>query len=130
MNKPTKFLLAGLLAVVPVIGQAACTRADLTGTWRLYTVFNSPGRCTLIMPSSGNTMSASSYCYLPGVTSSTPLKGSITIDSACHVAGSINAGGLPRTVDAWVSKGKDSISGIAWNPSNAYVGNAFSGVKQ
>jgi hypothetical protein len=75
-------------------------------------------------------MSASSYCYLPGVVNSAPLKGTITIDSACHVAGNINAGGLPRTVDAWVSKGKDSISGIGWHPSNPNVGNAFSGVKQ
>lgn len=130
MNKAFALIAVATLSALPIIAQSACTRADLTGTWRLYTVFDSPWRCTLVMPSSGKTATAASYCYLPGVVSSTPLKGTLTIDSTCHVAGSFNAAGLNRTVDAWVSKGKDSIAGIGWSPNNVYQGNAFSGVKQ
>lgn len=129
--KITALLTTIALATLPVISHAAtCTRADLTGSWRIYTEFNSVARCTLIMPSTGTTVSTSSYCYLPGVVSSTPLRGTVNIYTDCHVTGSVSIGTEKRTIDAYISKGKDSISGIGWKPSYVYTGAAFSGVKQ
>lgn len=128
--KKTIIALSLIFCAAPTLTNAACYRADLTGTWRLYTVFNSPGRCTLNMPSSGTTISTTSSCYLPGIVNAAPLRGNIAIDAACHVYGTINAGGLIRSIDGWISRGKDSISGIGWSPSNVYIGKDFSGVKQ
>lgn len=130
MNKTFTTLALMAITAAPALSYADCTRANLTGTWRIYTMFNSPGRCTLVMPSAGVTMSSSSYCYLTGQGSAVPLRGFIGINPDCHVYGSINAGGLARLVDGWISKGKDSISGITWSQSNGYVGHDFSGVKQ
>ncbi len=124
-------LAALLLAILPTLTEAAtCTSADMAGSWKLYTVFDSVGRCSLIMPATGTTISTSSYCYLPGVVSSISLRGTLKISTGCQVTGSITIGTYQRTVDAYISKGKDSISGIAWQSSNVYVGNQFSGVKQ
>lgn len=125
------FLATLLLAALPTLTEAAtCTRADIAGSWKLYSVFKSVGRCSLIIPTIGTTISTSSYCYLPGVVSSTPLRGTLNLSTGCHVTGSITVGTYQRSVDAYISKGKDSISGIAWQPSNVYIGHQFSGVKQ
>lgn len=42
MNKAFALIAVATLSALPIIAQSACTRADLTGTWRLYTVFDSP----------------------------------------------------------------------------------------
>jgi len=129
--KTMKIFASTLLisAALSTPAYAACTRADLTGTWRLFTVFDSVARCTLVMPSVGATVGASSTCWLPDVASVT-LRGTINVLSDCRVYGSITIGTRRRLVEAYISKGKDSISGIAWQSGNPYSGNQFSGVKQ
>jgi len=125
-----KTTLIALAMAMPLASQAAtCSRADLTGTWRLFTVFNSVGRCTLLMPSSGTAISTSSTCWLPSVTT-TSLRGNLNIATDCRVYGNITVGADSRQVEAYISKGKDSISGIAWKSGNPYLGDQFSGVKQ
>src|SRR5687768_17663877 len=47
----------------------------------------------------------------------------------CRVRGSISVSGEPQTIDAWISTGKDSMSGMGWHPSNSFVGDIFTGVK-
>ncbi len=118
-----------MLALLPIIGHAAaCTRADFTGTWRIYfPEGNSAGRCTLIMPKTGTTISTSSSCYLPGVVTSTPLRGNLTLFTDCHVTGTVTEGGQKSTIDAYISRGKDSISGMGWS---GLEGGPFSGVRQ
>ena len=113
---------------------AACARADLTGTWRIYLDHDSGAmRCTLVMPASGTAISSSSYCYIPGVSNSSPLSGSLSLDlTNCRVFGSLRrASGSSNNIDAWISKGKDSIAGMWWNPSAPSTdAGFFSGVKQ
>ena len=124
------FLLSNLYVSVST---AACVRADLSSVWRIYTEHDSGAmRCTLVMPTSGTTIASNSYCYIPGVTSSTPMSGSLSLDPTnCHVYGSIKIGkDSARSVDAWISKGKDSMSGMSWKPSTPTDGGDFSGVKQ
>ncbi len=130
MKLKTNVLLAALALLLPITSHAAtCTRADLTGTWRLFSVFDSVGRCTLSMPGSGTAVSTTSTCWLPGV-ATVSLRGNLNIASDCRVYGNITVGADGRQVEAYISKGKDSISGIAWLSSNPYVGDQFSGVKQ
>lgn len=125
----TSVVLAACLAASAQTQAATCTRADLTGQWRLFTMFDSVGRCTLAMPSTGTTIATTSLCWLPGVTTQA-LRGNLNIASDCRVYGNITIGVYSRQVEAYISKGKDSISGIAWQPGNPYVGDQFSGVKQ
>ncbi|WP_394751814.1 hypothetical protein [Crenothrix sp.] len=128
--KITALLTSLALITLPTVSLAAtCTGADFAGTWRIYTVLNSISRCTLIMSSKG-VIASSSFCYLPDFADSVRLTGTLKLQSDCHITGSINANSQQRQIDAWVSKGKDSISGIGWKPGNVFTGNVFSGVKQ
>lgn len=123
--------LSSIAVFSSIASASTCTRADFTGTWRIYALlFDSAARCTLIMPSTGTTISSSSVCYVPGVVNSTPLSGTLTIGTDCHITGKITVASQPRQIDAWISKGKDNISGMGWNPSAYYNGGTFSGVKQ
>lgn len=131
MNKTIISLALGLSLTFPALSQAACTRADLAGVWRIYAVFNGiPARCTVIMPSSGSTMLTSSTCLISGVTNGTPARGALGIDAGCHVWGQVSSAGLVRNLDAWISRGKDSMSGFGVNPANLRVGDTFTAVKQ
>jgi hypothetical protein len=126
-----KIVFTLILAILPTLTEAAtCTRADLTGSWKIYTVLYSVGRCSLIMPATGTTISTSSSCYFPEVTPSTPLRGTLKIATDCQVTGSITIGTYQRTIDAYINKSKDSVSGIGWQYGNVYNGYPFSGVKQ
>lgn len=128
--KMTTLLISVAIASLPAVGLAAkCPRSDLAGTWRVYTVFQSVIRCTLVMSSSG-VIGGRSSCYAPDIFDSVPATGKLVLTADCHVTGSINANAQQRYVDGWVSKGKDSISGIGWKPGNVFAGNVFSGVKQ
>jgi hypothetical protein len=121
-------LCTSLLCSAPVF--ASCARADLTGIWRTYSMFDSVGRCTIVMGASGSAIASNSSCYLPGVADSAPVTGSLSITTGCRVTGSISLAGEPRTIDAWIGRGKDSISGMGWHPTNSMVGFIFSGVRQ
>lgn len=129
--KTTTLLTSLVLAALPAVSLAGtCTRADLTGTWHVYTVLeSSAARCTLIMPATGTTLSSTSSCYLPEVVNSTPLRGTITMTTDCHLSGTVNIGVKQRRIDAWISKGKDSLSGMGWQVGDASSGGVFSGVK-
>ena len=109
---------------------ASCTRADLTGIWRTYSMADSVGRCTLVMGASGSTISSNSSCYLPGVVDSAPVTGSLNITTGCRVTGSISLAGEPRTIDAWISRGKDSMSGMGWHPTNSMVASYSRALRQ
>ena len=128
--------LTGLaLAALPAMSYAAtCTRADLTGTWMIYAGNGEPTRCVLVMPSTGTAISTKSTCYQPVDKVSEPLRGNLTLQlSTCHVTGTIRPGTAPSmSFDAFISKGKDSISGMVWRTgvANANEGGSFSGVKQ
>ncbi|MDD5275716.1 MAG: hypothetical protein PHR16_06510 [Methylovulum sp.] len=125
------YLLSLCMATASFNVSAVCTRADLTGTWRIYSVFSdSVMRCMLIMPSSGTSISSKSSCYILDFKSSKPLTGKLTIDSACHITGNVIIDAKQRSIDAWVSKGKDSISGMGWDPAQAFSGDVFAGAKQ
>lgn len=109
--------------------QAICTRADFTGTWRMYTALPYVARCTLIIPATGTAISASSTCVIPGIPA-LPVKGTLTMGTDCHVTGSIAVSTNTKSVDGWLGKGKDSFAGIGWTPGNASNGATISGVKQ
>ena len=124
---------------------AACTRADLTGTWKIYSHLENYSTtweygvigCNLIMPVSGQATSANLVCshYIAwdrGTVTKLLLSGNLTIDAACHIVGVVTVGDQKRNVDGWISKGKDSISGMMWNPTvNGHdLSEIFSGVKQ
>jgi hypothetical protein len=133
---------AGVLAVVSLMAafssaaSAGCIRADATGTWRIYTPYissvNSVMRCTIIIPAAGTAVATTSSCFIPGLADAVPVSGNLTLGSNCRVFGKLMIGNMPRQIDGWVSKGKDSLSGMGWNPSNPNDGTAsnFSGAKQ
>lgn len=129
--KITALLAALSLSTLPATGLAAgCTRADLAGSWQLYTVFDSVARCTVIMPKTGTDIAINSSCYLPEIVDSVAVAGTITLSANCHVTGNISIGTQQRTIDGYISKKKDTLSGMAWQPGYVYAGDSFSGVKQ
>jgi hypothetical protein len=98
----------------------------------LYTVIGSVARCTVNVPAGTGTraLASTSSCYIPGVANPLPLQGTIRVSSNCQITGSIKLPVLSRTIDAWISQGKDSFSGIAWDSANPVNGNQFTGVKR
>lgn len=131
MRSSKIFFGAALLTLaIPGAASAACTRADLTGTWRTYALLPlGPGRCTLVMPASGTAISASSSCYVPAA-GTLPITGSLAITTACQVTGSVTVGGKKYLFNAWISRGKDSIAGMGWEQANPSDGYPFAGSKQ
>jgi hypothetical protein len=113
------------------IADAKCKRADVAGTWNMYFgVLGSATRCTVRSPRSGPTVANGSYCYLPGVINYIPLTGSLILSSNCHVTGLLNIYTTQFSVDAWISKDKETISGMSWDTTNNLsLGGVFSGVK-
>lgn len=131
MSKMKYFAVLAYLTLFASAASATCTRADLTGTWRFYGVFDDyASRCTLIMPNSGKTISSSSSCFLPEVNTSIPLSGNLSIASNCRLSGAITINSKKRSVDAWISSGKDSLSGMGWDAEQPFHGGTVTGVKQ
>jgi hypothetical protein len=126
-----KIIFLILMVFSTVFGSSAyalCTQADTVGVWRVYGEFNNNiGRCTIVIASNG-AVAASSSCYIPGVVAAAPLLGRLFYQTNCHVFGQLTLRGTTSNVDAWISKGKDSISGMIW--SSATNGHSISGVKQ
>ena len=124
------FLLISLM-FLPIISHAACVRADLTGTWIIYSSINDRvARCAVVIPSSGTALSSSSNCAIPNI-GSYKLSGNVSLDGpTCRVYGNINVGGLAEAVDTRISRGKDSISGMSWPSGHPENGGVWSGVKQ
>lgn len=124
-----KLLLSFLiLCLLPSISFAGCTRADAC-TWKIYgLIFGSVGRCMLYVPRSGQSISSNSNCVIPG-SSAFSLTGDFSITKDCHFTGLISIAGNRFIVDAFISKDKGNISGMAWTPGNGASGFIFSGVK-
>ena len=111
---------------------AACTRADIAGTWNIYFgIGTAVARCTLKAPN----IERGSSCYIPEVGNPVPLTGNLALRRNCNITGNVFFNGIQLTVDGWISRDKQNISGMTWFPivsvnpvSN--VGGVFSGVKK
>lgn len=127
-----KTLMIVILMVLAISGEAAmarCKRAEVAGTWYIYFgVSTAAVRCTLKVPRSGPTVGTGSYCLIPGLTGPIPLSGNLLLAANCHVAGQLAINGIQSPIDGWISRDKENISGMSWDPVNA-VGGIFSGVK-
>ncbi len=105
---------------------AKCGRSDAAGTWNIYFGIGTVvARCTIKAPK----IEKGSYCYLPGIISSVPLTGYLALASNCHVSGNLVIYSSSVAVDGWISKDKETISGMTWDPTNN-IGAVFSGVKR
>ncbi|TAL55825.1 MAG: hypothetical protein EPN89_00135 [Methylovulum sp.] len=120
-------VLAGMFAISGSVS-AACSSSDLSGTWYMYFGKDAPGFIKFTIPSNSNTMTNTGF-YKPGSSTKT-ISGSLTVDTTCHVKGRLVANSTDiNTVDARISKGKDSMSGMFWN-STTSLGPSFSAIKQ
>lgn len=130
MKKISFIIVLAFWAIYGSAAYAICTQSDASGIWRVYgEMDDSEGRCTIVIASNG-ALAVSSTCYIPGVTAAAPIRGKLLFQSNCHVFGQVTSRGKVRNIDAWISKGKDSITGMAWNPSKPTSGHVISGVKQ
>ena len=129
----TSVLCTGLLCGAPAF--ASCTRADLTGTWRVYTLWEGyVVRCSIVMEASGDNSGPTSYCYGPPplFEGKLPMTASLKMLSNCRVTGRLSIIDLELVlyfVDAWISTSKDSMSGMMWEPGDPSIGVLFSAVK-
>jgi hypothetical protein len=105
---------------------AACSSSQVKGVWDIYFGFGPVAHCTLKAPH----ISSGSSCYLPGFNITAPLTGNLTLRRNCHVDGKLNINGTVLSVDAQISKDKENITGMVWNPLNNLEGGIFSGVKR
>jgi len=126
--KNISFLILALLSANATA--ATCTRSNLTGTWFVYAAFESVTRCTLVMSSSGSSISSSSSCTSPDVFTNTTLRGTLNISKDCNLTGQITIGLFSRNVDAYLNTGKNVFSGITWQTGNSFLGSFFNGVKK
>jgi hypothetical protein len=120
-------LLCMVMAYSPT-AVAKCKRTEVAGIWNVYFGLGIAVRCTLKIPKSGLTVAAGSYCYVPGLISSIPLNGNLQLSSNCHVTGQLIINGTQSPVDGWISKDKETISGMSWDPASG-LGGIFTGVK-
>ena len=124
MKKNFILLLAFWVAYGSTV-YAKCNKADVKGTWNVYFgLATVVARCTIKAP-----QISSSYCYVPGVPSLIPLTGTLNTSSNCHVTGSLTISTSAVAVDGWISRDKETISGMSWDPTNN-IGAVFTGVKR
>ncbi len=124
-------LIAAMFLTFGSAANAACTRADLTGSWVAYSTgaYSNAARTSFTVPAKGNVVSGTSLSA-NGVSGT----GDFTItsfDKSCHFVGYSFDGTGTTYFDAYVSKGKDSMSGM-WYESvgtNFYSG-SFNASKQ
>jgi hypothetical protein len=105
---------------------AACTSPQVKSVWDIYFGVGSVAHCLLKVPQ----ISRGSSCYLPGFNVTVPLTGDLTLRKNCHVNGKLNINDTELSVDAQISKDKENITGMVWNPLNSLEGGIFSGVKR
>ena len=122
-----KKIMCVLLSCLVVFGSPAfarCKQSDVKGIWNIYFGVGFVSRCTLRAPQ----INSGSYCYVPQVINAVPLTGFLKLDKNCHVSGNLIINNAQFNVDAWISKDKETISGMSWDPASG-VGGIFSGVK-
>jgi hypothetical protein len=129
MKKIIAFFILSSWVIYGSVASAACTQTDVTGTWRIYGEFqDSVGRCSVVITRTG-VLASNSNCAMADATGSTPLGGRLFFQRNCHVFGTVTMGTKARFIDAWISKGKDSLSGMTWNPEDVTRGHVITGVK-
>ena len=124
-----KMIWAVALMVSAQTAMAACSRADLTGTWRAYFTLGSVARCSIVMPATGTAIASNSSCYIPG-SPTKAITGTLAITTDCHVTGKVTVSGTVRQADAWLNKSKDTMAGIGWDPAYVWDGDTFNAIKQ
>lgn len=122
-------LIAAILLTFSFAANAACTRANLTGTWMVYSTgaYSYANQCKLIIPATGNAFTGS--CIAADGTT-TSAAGTITmIDKACHFTSNFASANVLVT-DAYLNRSKDGLSGMWSQYVGAYLySGAFNGVK-
>jgi hypothetical protein len=126
-----KIALAVAVLIFSTGAFAGCTKADLVGTWVSYSLGGYGGGgvnyCNFTVLKDGSLKvgsSCDSQMMAMGIGmggGSEPITGKLTIDAECHVKGSVSqitSGGSPSPdgffvdeIDAYLSKGKDSVTG-------------------
>jgi hypothetical protein len=129
MNKILLTILA--LASFSTISQAACTRADLTGRWVIFTDDSAMQgfaitRCAVVFPATGSTSTAAT-CTPVGYPAKSAVV-TIAINSACDVSGRLAISTLGTTnFIAALNSSKNVMSG-GWYYSKE-LGGSLTGTK-
>jgi len=127
-----KLVLAVILSIFVINANAACTRADLVGTWVVYSTGSNAMavRLTFTVPLKGDVIPVN--FFKADLSTGTGTVNVGYFDKTCHFAGNVSVNNVvTSSFDAYLSKGKDSMTGM-WG---AYAGNvlqsgAFNGSKQ
>jgi hypothetical protein len=120
---------AALLLAFSVTAQAACTQADIAGTWTAYSISqDQTGRlawtsCNMVIGQGGAFTSATSSCSASGV--SVQVHGSLKLGSAarCLYSGSITSseGATDPITSLTMSLDKQSVTGAGGRNGRANV---------
>jgi hypothetical protein len=127
----------GVALLVASSAWAACTQADLTGSWRVHVHGATPGdgsfwtRCAITIAATTGNVSGS--CRTDeGVNFNLEAGGRLRVVAplaACVVTGTVNTPeGVNRILDAGIDRGKTVISGVGIDPNGDRF--AFTGVKR
>ncbi len=119
-----KIALAVAVLISSTGAFAGCTKADLVGTWAGYSLEGMGGGakyCNFTVLKDGSLKTGSSCdpaIQTGSLVSSEAITGKLTIDAECHVKGPISQttdsykeGFFIQEIDAYLSKGKDSMTG-------------------
>lgn len=136
---------AVLGVLVPTISEAACTQADLTGTWYLMFAagnvasgeYEASVRCKLVVSSTGAITANSAGCVARSSSNGTSaanfnvavLGGSFKVNSTCGITGSFRyndgSGAATETIGfAQMAKDKNTFAFTAYEGPSADVGEA------
>jgi hypothetical protein len=146
-NFMKKLVLAVAVLAFSSSSFAACTTKDLTGTWAIHIDKGGDSMsggigvayCTFKIPANGVFKSECESEQTNFGSTTSKVKGTLTVNSACRVQGTITtdkdnmAGGvfqLDEKIDAYISKGKDNMTGrispvdsmTIGNPANLFLG--------
>ncbi len=119
-----KIALAVAVLISSTGAFAGCTKTDLVGTWAGYSLGGLGGDgakyCNFTVLKDGSLKIGSSCdpAMTMSLVSFEPITGKLTIDTECHVKGPISQttdsykeGFFIQEIDAYLSKGKDSMTG-------------------
>ena len=118
-NHLKSMILTALLMILPYPVNAACTLADISGTWRAFIVtgstsFQGFARATLIFSETGK-LDAANSTFANSITPAIKFaKGSIKADASCRVTAKLltKAGVTLSIVDGQMNASKDVIAGV------------------
>lgn len=136
----------GMAALLSAAGaQAACTQADLTGTWHAFGIsgdvntgyFEQTSRCKFRVNSAGTILASASACIVRdygGNTAADVTGGSLRVSAACAITGNVNvcASGFCfgiRVQAAQMEKSKTAFPMIGYSTRNPYWLISFQAIK-